>query len=160
MSRSGYIDDYDCDSEWQMIRWRGAVSSAIKGKRGQSFLLEMLAAMDALPIKRLVANELETADLITCSHWGLHEAESVCAIGSVGKRRGIDMSKIDPDDYATVAGKFGIATAMAQEIVWVNDDEGPRRETPEQRFERVRRWIVSQLRDYGPVMSPADRGGV
>lgn len=32
MSRCGYSDDYD---QWALIRWRGAVESAIRGKRGQ-----------------------------------------------------------------------------------------------------------------------------
>jgi hypothetical protein len=144
MSRSGYSDDVD---GWDLIRWRGQVASAIKGKRGQLFLLEMLAALDALPIKRLVANELATPDLIPCSHWGLFEAESVCAIGAVGKRRGVDMSKLDPDDYNTVAGTFNIAEQLAQEIVCMNDECGGWRETPEARFTRMRNWVVSQIRD-------------
>lgn len=142
MSRSGYNDDFD---GWSLICWRGAVASAIKGKRGQLFLLEMLAALDALPLKRLVANELETSDLIPCSHWGMFETESVCAIGAVGKRRGIDMSEIDPNDPPQVAGAFGIAQAMAQEIVYVNDEWSGRRETPEARFIRVREWVASQI---------------
>jgi hypothetical protein len=143
MSRSGYIDDFD--EPWQHICWRGAVASAIKGRRGQLFLMEMLAAMDALPLKRLVANELETSDLIPCSHWGMFEAESVCAIGAVGKRRGADMTAIDPNDPPQVAGAFGIAEAMAQEIVYINDEWGPCRETPEARFSRVRKWVASQI---------------
>lgn len=144
MSRSGYSDD--CDG-WQLICWRGMVASAIRGKRGQLFLLEMLAALDALPVKRLAANELEAPDIIPCSHWGMFEAESVCAIGAVGKRRGVDMTKLDPDDYNTVAGTFGIAEPLAQEIVYMNDDWGYR-ETPEARFSRMRAWIVSQIRDF------------
>ena len=131
MSRSGYIED--CDDQWALIRWRGAVKSALKGKRGQSFLKEMLAALDAMPTKRLVANELECSD------------GSVCAIGSVGKARGIDMSKLDPEDYSTVAHTFGIAQALAQEIVWLNDEEGPANETPEHRFDRIRRWVVREI---------------
>lgn len=46
MSRSGYSDDID---QWDLICWRGAVASAIRGKRGQAFLLEMWKAMTALP---------------------------------------------------------------------------------------------------------------
>lgn len=145
MSRSGYTED--CDG-WQLIRWRGMVASAIRGKRGQLFLLEMLASLDALPAKRLVANELEGPDLVPCSHWGLFEAESVCAIGAVGKRRGVDMTKLDPEDYNTVAGTFGIAEPMAQEIVWLNDEAGYYKETPEARFARMRAWIISQIRDF------------
>ncbi len=145
MSRSGYIDDRD--DQWAGIMWRGAVASAMRGRRGQDFLKEMMAAMDALPTKRLVANELEAPDLIPCSHWGLFEAESVCAIGAVGKTRGVDMSKIDPEDYASVANQFGIAQAMAQEIVYVNDEWGGWRETPEHRFARVREWVACQIRE-------------
>lgn len=142
MSRSGYSED--CDG-WQLIRWRGAVKSAIRGKRGQEFLKEMLSALDALPVKRLAQDELEAPDQVPCSHWGLFETKSVCAIGAVGRARGIDMSNIDPYDAETVAGKFGIADALAKEIVWENDDAGSYRETPEQRYIRVRGWVESQI---------------
>jgi hypothetical protein len=149
MSRSGYTDD--CDDQWAHIMWRGAVSSAIKGKRGQNFFKEMLAALDALPVKRLVKDDLAAPDLIPCSHWGLFETTSVCAIGAVGKQRGIDMSKIDPEDPPQVAGAFGIAQAMAQEIVYVNDEWGPYKETPEARFTRVRKWVAKQIILNAPV---------
>jgi hypothetical protein len=34
MSRSGYSDDIDsADDQWALIRWRGAVKSAIRGAR-------------------------------------------------------------------------------------------------------------------------------
>ena len=60
MSRSGY-DDYDgCENpEWALIRWRGAVHSALCGKRGQAFLREMALALDEMGEKRLIADELE-----------------------------------------------------------------------------------------------------
>ena len=45
MSRSGYTDDYDDGYEWANIRWRGAVKSAIRGKRGQATLKAILDAM-------------------------------------------------------------------------------------------------------------------
>ena len=35
MSRSGYSDGLD---EWAMIRWRGAVKSAIRGARGRAII--------------------------------------------------------------------------------------------------------------------------
>lgn len=144
MSRSGYSDDFD--DHWSLVMWRGAVTSALKGRRGQAFLKEMLAAMDAMPAKRLAAHELAASDLVTCSHWGLFEAESVCAIGSVGKLRGVDMDRLDPEDYSSVAGAFGIAQAMAQEIVFMNDEAGNHKETPEDRFARMRKWIDSEIR--------------
>lgn len=147
MSRSGYCEDMD--DQWRFIMWRGTVKSAIRGKRGQAFLREMLAAMDALPEKRLVASELEANG-------------QVCAIGSVGLARGVDMSQIDPENYDAVATTFGIAAPLAQEIVYMNDeywsfstndqghinhDEAGKaiRITPEERFTKMRAWIVRNL---------------
>lgn len=139
MSRSGYSDDID--DQWGWIRWRGTVASAIRGKRGQAFLTEMLAAMDALPEKKLVA-------------WQLEAGGQVCAIGSVGRQRGVDMTKLDPEDYSRVAYTFGIADPLAQEIVFMNDEAGFYGETPEQRFIRMRNWIVAKLRAK-PEAAPA-----
>jgi hypothetical protein len=137
MSRSGYSED--CDG-WSLIRWRGAVASAIRGKRGQAFLEEMLQAMAALPERKLVAGELEADG-------------AVCALGAVGRARGIDMTGLDPDDRETVAATFNIPLSLAAEIVWLND-EGywAGTETPEARFERMRKWIESEL--YDPKASP------
>jgi hypothetical protein len=148
MGRSGYIED--CDG-WALIRWRGAVASAIRGNRGQSFLREMLAALDALPEKRLIRGELVEPNYISISHWGIHEGPPlVCALGSVGEYRGIDMSELDPWDRKTVAETFGIPDALGAEIMDVNDEAqwggGRWGETPEDRFSRMRKWVVSKLK--------------
>jgi hypothetical protein len=135
MSRSGYSDDYDCDG-WQVIMWRGAVASAVRGRRGQAFLREMLTALDTMENKRLIAEELQ------------HEGE-VCAIGAVGARRGIDMSKLDPEDYESIADAFGISRALAQETMYMND-EWYRREDPEERYKRMRLWVLSLIKEKGP----------
>ena len=108
MSRSGYSDDIWEDDNRGWL-YRGAVKSAFQGRRGQAFLKELLAALDALPVKELVA-------------WELEKDGAVCALGAVGKARGIDMSQLDPEDPDTVAGTFGIARAMACEIVYENDE--------------------------------------
>jgi hypothetical protein len=132
MSRSGYSDD--CENDWALICWRGAVKSAIRGRRGQAFLKEMLAALDAMPEKKLVKEELELSG-------------EVCAVGAVGKARGVDMSKIDPEDRRAVASVFGISPALAAEIVYEND-EGYYRygtEPPEHRWLRMRAWVTSQI---------------
>lgn len=131
MSRSGYSDDLD--NNWQLIIWRGAVASAIRGKRGQEFLKEMLAAFDALSEKELIAHELRAGD-------------KVCAIGAVGAKRGVDMSRLDPEDRDAVADAFGIAPAMAAEITYMNDEAMWGNESPEARFTRMREWIVAQIR--------------
>lgn len=132
MSRSGYSED--CDG-WKLIRWRGAVASAIRGRRGQAFLRELVAALDALPAPRLIAEALRQED------------GEVCAIGAVGLSRGIDLQGFDPEDYAAIARGINLASALTQEIEWINDDAGSSRETPEDRFTRVRAWAVAQLKE-------------
>lgn len=133
MSRAGYSDD--CDDAWASIRWRGAVVSATHGKRGQEMLRELLRELDAMPEKKLIANDLQ-AD-------GCY-----CTLGVLGKARGIDMSGIDPEDNEAVAKTFGVADALAREIMWHND-EGTwgRDETAEARWQRMRDWVASQLID-------------
>ena len=128
MSRSGYVDDYE-----GLNLYRGAVLQALRGRRGQAFLRELLAALDALPAPRLIAHEL-----IACGG-------EVCALGAAGLQRGLDMATIDDYDSECVAEAFGIAHAMAAEIAYVNDEQGNSRETPEERFARVRRWVVGQI---------------
>lgn len=134
MSRSGYSDDYD--NEWSLIRWRGAVKSAIRGRRGQAFLKEMLLALDAMPNKRLIEGDLETDG-------------EVCSLGSVGVKRGIDMSKIDIYDRSAVANTFGISQALAAEIMYVNDEEVGywSKEKSEARWQRVREWVVRKINE-------------
>lgn len=129
MSRSGYSDD--CEDNWANICWRGAVASAMKGARGQAFLNELIVALDALPEKKLIKDDLEAEG-------------AVCAIGAVGKARGIDMTKLDPHESGQVAGAFGIAPAMAQEIVYMND-EWFWKQTPEERFDAMRKWAKDEV---------------
>lgn len=130
MSRSGYSDDGDA---WQMIMWRGAVSSAIFGKRGQAFLKEMLAVLDAMPDKKLIKEELE-------------KDGQVCAMGAVGKARGLDMSNLDPEEPELVAAKFGIARALAREIMYMNDEYSYTTISEEERFKLIRKWVVENIK--------------
>lgn len=142
MSRSGYVDDMGFDGEqWAHIRWRGAVKSAIRGRRGQAFLRDLAIAMDALPEKRLIAE-----DLILKQDSPDGKAGDVCALGALGVARKIDMSEIDPYDACQVAPAFDIAEALAREVVYVNDEDTYMMETPEARFIRVRKWVESQIR--------------
>lgn len=126
MSRSGYSDD--CDN---LEMYRGAVRQATNGKRGQALLRDLLAALDALPVKALVANELEADG-------------QFCALGALGHQRGIALADIDSEDYDTVAAQFNVAPALAREIMYENDDFW-RKETPEARWGRMRAWVASQI---------------
>jgi hypothetical protein len=134
MSRSGYVDD--CEG-WELIRWRGWVASAIRGKRGQQFLRKLLAALDAMPEKRLIQEELEAHG-------------DVCALGSLGRMQGLNLGELDPGDHDKLGEVFNISPKLVQEIEYVNDEYGPWNATPEQRFTAVRKWVVEQIRASAP----------
>lgn len=142
MSRSGY--SYDNEN---IAMWRGMVASATRGKRGQRFFRELLAALDAMPEKRLIRDALE-------------DSGEVCAIGALGRAKGIDMSNMDPECPEEVAPAFNIAECLAQEVVYMNDEyfdfhyvqvPGDSRErrteyTPEERWQKMREWVAKQIR--------------
>ena len=163
MGRSGYSDE--CDG-WALIRWRGAVASAIRGKRGQAVLHEIAAALDALPEKTLAAQSL-VAD------------GEFCTLGALGRARGMDLHAIDPEDYEAVAKAFSIPRALAQEIMFINDEHivefvyqnvefvGPqrpweshcklvrtsRKSAAEDRWAYMRRWVNAQMAVFEEVNS-------
>ena len=128
MSRSDYSED--CGG-WALIMWRGAVNSAIKGKRGQSLLNDMAKALDAMPIKRLITDEL------------ISKEGEVCALGAVAKYKSLKVDDVDPQDHCKVAAVFNIADALACEIAYEND--GYYNETPERRWVRIRKWVAENL---------------
>lgn len=124
MSRSGYSDD--CEN---LELYRQAVRRATTGYRGQHLLRRLRDALDAMPVKRLIADEIRNA-------YG-----EVCALGA-----------LDPtapyDDAEDLARHFNVAHALAAEIVYMNDEYDHwrnRNETPEQRWERMRAWVESQI---------------
>lgn len=133
MSRSGYSDDLHPQ---ELALYRGAVESAIRGKRGQKLLSDIKEAMEALPVRRLIAGELEASD----------GSGEVCALGAVGRARGIVMRNLDPENRYQIAAHFDCAEALAAEIVFENDDAGRMSETPEERWIRVHAWVVENLR--------------
>jgi hypothetical protein len=138
MSRSGYCDDID---QWDLIKWRGQVASVLRGKRGQKLLVDLYKALDAMPVKELIADELETAE------------GAVCALGALGKARGLEMKGVDVEDYELVAKMFEVPNQLTQEIVYLND-EGWYDETPAQRYERMKKWVLGQIRPV-PVENEA-----
>ena len=129
MSRSQYSDDVD---GWALIRWRGAVASALRGRRGQELLHGLASALDAMPVKRLIAGALV-------------KNGEVCALGALGVAcgRAIDMQEVDPEDYEQVARFFGISDALAREIQYLNDEYYD--PSPEVRWTRMRQWVASHL---------------
>lgn len=131
MSRSGYDND-ECNG-WDLICWRGQVASAIRGKRGQAFLRELVEALDALPAKRLIAHDM--------INYG-----AVCALGSVGKKRGIDLRSLNSTYNEHLAEVFGIAHQLVREIEYMND-ETYHYVTPEARWKHMRDWALRNIKD-------------
>lgn len=129
--RCGYSDDGE-----QLVKnmWRGRVASAMRGKRGQKLLRDCLYALDAMPEKRLIRDEL------------VDETGEVCLLGAVGRARGVaDIAQIDPTEHKILGERFNVAYCMIKEIEFINDDYGYQ-ETPEKRYQRVRRWLVDNIK--------------
>jgi len=123
MSRSGYTND---DEDGTRNLWRSNVDRTLAGKRGQAFLREMLAALDAMPVKELVTDVILEEGA---------EEGAVCAIGSVA----------EPRDVAAI---------FVQEVAHENDEVGDRwvgdrrvHETPAERWTRMRKWVASHVRN-------------
>lgn len=134
--RHGYVDDLD---NWDQIRWRGRVASAIRGKRGQKMLAELRDALDAMPTKRLVSRQLQT------------KQGECCALGCLAAAKGKDLTEHEDDDdcdlqelNGELAATFDVAECLIQEVEYEND-EGACQETPEQRWTRMRRWVGKRL---------------
>ena len=132
MSRHGYIDDMD--DNLALGRYRGRVQSAIRGKRGQKLLRELRDALDAMPEKRLIREALVDSD------------GGCCALGCVGRARGVEMDNLDPEDADQVAAAFDIAEVLAREIAFENDD-CYYDTTPEARWSYMRKWVERNIRD-------------
>jgi hypothetical protein len=111
MSRSGYTDDID--DPLAHGRWRQAVKRSLEGKRGQALLQELVHALDEMPDKRLYPGSFATPE------------GEFCTLGVLGARRGIQMDDLGDEhdcEPEQVAQRFGIAPAMAAEIMYLNDE--------------------------------------
>jgi hypothetical protein len=138
MSRSGYSEDYDEQFPNAGAFYRSSITSATRGKRGQAFFRALVDALDAMPDKRLIADELATA------------SGEFCAIGALGRVRGIKMDDLNPEDASRVAERFNIAECLAREVVFENDEGGgfywrAEPEIPEHRWQRMRDWAAAQI---------------
>jgi hypothetical protein len=94
----------------------------------------MASALDAMPVKQLIAGEV------------VRDSKHVCAIGSVAVARNMNVEGLDIYDRDEVSRAFGVAPALAAEIAFLNDDDfGYRTETPEARWKRMREWVNRNL---------------
>ena len=139
MGRSGYSDD--CDN---IELYRAAVHRAMDGRRGQKALRNLLVALDAMSIKELGSGTFQRA---TCP----------CSLGVLARHLNLDVDDLEPtehgpDDYGevdrdTVGQRFDIAPSMAAEVMFMNDEASYGVESPEERWTRMRGWVVNNLQD-------------
>ncbi len=131
MSRHGYTDD--CEGP-ELAMYRGQVASATRGKRGQSMLRDLAAALDAMPNKRLIKGDLVTPE------------GECCAIGALLIARKCDDPQSLHEDNEAIAQEVNVAKCLVQEVEYMND-EGWYHETPEARWVRMRAWVANQIKE-------------
>jgi len=115
------------------------VANAIRGRRGQAFLRELRDALDALPDKRLVADQFVAP----------YDEEGggacvPCALGAVALARGFDHEAIErlecdaeSQDHDSIACTFGISQTLVREI----EDENDEGVNPRWAYdEKLQRW--------------------
>jgi hypothetical protein len=141
MSRYSDCDDYYWEP-WMEGQSAGALQSAIRGRRGQRLLRDLIAGLDALPVPELAAGALEDP-----------ETGCVCALGAVRLQRGSEAVPLpfDPTDedadWRELAKPFDISETLANAVVSQNEygskrnDEQSRR----MRWRSVRAWAVGHL---------------
>lgn len=149
MSRSGYSDSFGDERPGQLELYRANVERAFAGKRGQAFLRELATTLDAMPVKRLAAESFQAGG-------------EDCTLGCVLRARGVDTTELDdaleqggPDGDRDVseqaAAALGLPRCMAAELMFHNDEGGLAwNETPEQRWQRMRRNVARWLEGEAP----------
>ena len=130
MNRSGYTESDDDISDEHVELWRRTVAEAIASPEGQALLRELACALDALPDKWLIEEQL------------VDEEGDCCAIGAVCRARGIGTEGMDDGGMECVAERLGVPWPIVCEIV--NENDGYR-ETPEDRWQRMRRWVERHI---------------
>lgn len=144
MSRVHSNDNYH-----EVLLWRANLRRQLAGRRGQQLLRELLAAIDALPEKKLGTQ--------------LYDGDQVCSFGAVALQRRVAAGEEPQAVLADLQSHndeaddglmpdwaewyLQIPPHMAWEIPFVNDNEYGDLETPEQRWIRVRAWICANLKD-------------
>ena len=121
-------------------RYEAAKRSTLRGKRGQAFLRELIAALDALPKPELSEGAL-----------GDRRTGCVCALGAVALAQGDSFDDLAKDDGSwgpeDAAEWYGISPTLANEIISANDEwrDGNDAKTRQSRWRVVRAWAVRHL---------------
>jgi hypothetical protein len=151
MSRFEY-DDYDSTITQEM--WQHNVDLALRGRKGQKALRELLLALDAVPGHRLIRDYLVNP-----------EQGEACAVGAwLAYKRIASGQTTDWNDtlralyqqYGETEGwetgdigrrELRVTGTLAQHIAYRNDDYYRSATTPEQLWQATYDWVRSQIVD-------------
>lgn len=161
-------EDYGDDRAIPYEFWDRATTLALRGKRGQAHLRELIGVLDAMPHKALADGVLcrrPDQDEYPINAFGIdwchvpYEGAPRCALGEWAHARGIPDAELQRASWDITlntsaefgADRLGLRITLAGAIAEANDREWYG--TDEQRWQAVRRWAYQQL-------SPANREGV
>lgn len=137
------------------------IRRAVAGKKGRKFLLELEAALLALPAKRLALGAMAASEgLGGFDGKPIVATGDVCALGAVAVARAVSAGKsrdaalhelaekFDPEERGwkltqDAASHLKICHPLAYAVVWNNDLS--HRLTPEERYEKVLAWVRAKL---------------
>lgn len=154
MSRVSEGDFDECYPNQSQLQWANA-ERCLKGKRGQQALLDLEAALLAMPVKELLAGNLARAG-------------QVCTLGAfvVAKKIGEGMTyaeavaelelavkdfdeESDGTDIAEItvqrAKASGFPSPIAYEVLWQTDYHIASECSPARRWELMLKWVRTQI---------------
>jgi hypothetical protein len=142
--------------------WDQAIKNALRGRRGQAVLGELREALLALPEPRLIegsvvaegqvcaigalaAHRLQKGPMTLGRPLVTKDEAVVTSLADLEEQFGW---RLEDSEVGTVelGQAMGLVRALAWEIAYQNDEEGPSsRETPEERYLRVLAWVEREL---------------
>lgn len=169
MSRYPEGDDYDDYWMLHMGRWQKNIRAVVKSNSGRKILQELKEALEAMPIRELIADSLVETSFIGLNLQDegqeMIPVQSYCAIGALAARRGINVEEFangDPDYHemtTDLAAKLGINLTLAYSIATCNDEASVRiygsyrrpKITPAQRWQYVYDRVCKSLEEGVPL---------
>lgn len=148
MSRHGYSDDFDDYLSYG--RYRGQITSALRGRRGQRFLRELINVLDAMPVKRLFAIDYDQDGLyqkVDDEHRNDLDLCRPCALGAIANARGWeDRMDLNASEHHVIASRLDIHENLVAEVQFKNDEGWHGIMSEESRWQFMRDWAVSNLK--------------
>lgn len=149
-------DDYDPQFPNEYDLWEANWQRHLHGAGGQKALCDLRDALLALPDKRLIRERLADESGCVCAvaavalHRRTNKGESRDAVIAdlaaklVPDERWGEIDAYEAEEQTMEVGMaVGLKRAMAVKLAYQNDQSYE--ETPEQRYERVLRWVESKI---------------